>query len=77
MDLRLESLELEMKRVMGVSRMMIETWQAVNCLQGLLAVCPNEIFTKFWVVKFLTTDFGRVEFIRYWFSNWSNLTALA
>jgi hypothetical protein len=65
MDLRLESFEFEINLVIGVSKIMIETWQAVNFLQGLLALLGSEMFTKFWVVKFLTTDLGSVELIEY------------
>lgn len=48
-DFRLESLEFEIKRVMGVSKMMMETWQAARPRQGLLVeVAPGrEMFTKF------------------------------
>jgi hypothetical protein len=46
-DLRLESLELEINLVIGVSKIMIDTWHAVNFLHGLLAVLGSEIFTKF------------------------------
>jgi hypothetical protein len=48
-DLRLESFELEMNLVIGVSKIMIDTWQAARPLQGLLADVADgrEIFTKF------------------------------
>lgn len=69
MDLRLESLELEINLVIGVSKIMIETWHAVNFLHGLLEVLGSVMFTKFCVVKFFTTDLGRVELIMYWFSS--------
>ena len=64
-DFKVESLELDMNLVMGVSNMMIETWHAVNYLQGLFEVRGKEMLTKLNVVKFFTTDFGRVELIMY------------
>ena len=69
MDFRLESLEFDINLVIGVSRIMIDTGQAVNYLQGLLLVYPKDIFTKFCVVKFFITLLGRVELILYWFSS--------
>jgi hypothetical protein len=87
-DLREESLEFEMKRVIGVSRMITDTWHAGKPLQGLDGeVGPGKvIFTKFYV-KTPDMDFGKEAFIMYWFSsestisiNWCyclHLTALA
>jgi hypothetical protein len=64
-DFKLESFELEMKRVIGVSKIMIDTWQAAKPRQGLLADVGGGkvMFTKFCIVKFFTIDFGKEALI--------------
>jgi hypothetical protein len=60
-DFKLESLELEMNLVIGVSMMMMETWQAASPRHGLLGEVADgrEMFTKFWNVKFFIIDLGK------------------
>ena len=69
-DFRLESFEFEINLVIGVSRIMIETWQAARPLHGLLAdvAAGREMFTKFQNVKFFAIDFGRDALILNQFS---------
>lgn len=60
-DFKLESLELEMNLVIGVSIMMMETWQAASPRQGLLGEVGDGrvMFTKFWNVRFFIIDLGK------------------
>ena len=76
-DFKLESFELEINLVIGLSMMMMETWQAAKPLQGLLAeVAGGKVmFTKFCptFVKFFSMDLGREALIRNMFSKESTI----
>ena len=60
-DFKLESLELEMNLVIGVSIMIMDTWQAASPRQGLLWEVGDGrvMFTKFWNVRFFIIDLGK------------------
>lgn len=66
-DFKLESLELEMNLVIGVSMIMMDTWQAASPRQGLLGEVGDgrEMLTKFWNVKFFIIDLGKEALTLY------------
>jgi hypothetical protein len=56
-----------MNLVIGVSMMMMETWQAASPRQGLLGEVGDGsvIFTKFWNVRFFIIDLGKEAMTLY------------
>jgi hypothetical protein len=61
-DMRMEFLELEIKPVIGASRIMIDTWHAEVFMHGLDEAAGSEMFTKL-CVKLCRIERGRLEFI--------------